>query len=98
MTHHLRKELRGSAENQSGRPRYRAWIGSVLIFISLVVGWTLITIWYHDQLVAEKRTQLLADVIHDGNALIGAVQRRVIVLQSMAAFILSHHDETDMVE
>ncbi len=98
MTHRLRNQFREDAEDRSGAARYRAWVGVVLIFISLLATWALITSWYRDQLLAERRAQLAADVAHDGNALISAINRRVVVLQSLAAFILSHHDETDMVE
>lgn len=98
MKDRLHEQILGDARERSGTGFFRAGVITALVFISLLAGWFLIVNWYRDQLLAEKRAQLSADVVHDGNALVSAISRRAIVLQSMAAFILSHHDESDMVE
>ena len=87
----LRKRLRAILKN-------RAWVGTALAGILLLAGWGGLANWYRDQLLAEKRTQLRADLEHEGYALTAAINRRVVLLPSLAAFSLSRPDELDRVE
>lgn len=91
MRHRLRNRFRAILQN-------RAWGGAALACLLLLAGWGGIASWYRDQLLAEKRTQIRVDLEHDGNALTAAINRRVVVLQSLAAFMLAYPDEHDMIK
>jgi sensor domain CHASE-containing protein len=77
-------------------PSRRAWLGSAATLVLLVAVWSLISSWYRDVLIADKRSEIAASLAHDGNALAAAIDHRAVALQSLTAYILFHQTEANL--
>lgn len=73
----------------------RALLITLITLVALLAIWLPLTAWYRARLMEEKRAELTTNLTHDGNALIAALNRRVVMLQSLGAFVVSHRDEID---
>ncbi len=77
-------------------PSHRVWLGSTVALVLLLTLWTQISGWYRNLLIADKRSEIAADLAHDGNALTAAIDHRAVALQSLTAYILAHQTGADL--
>ncbi|AEH61461.1 integral membrane sensor signal transduction histidine kinase [Methanosalsum zhilinae DSM 4017] len=75
------------------KPRRYALLGSMLVFIVLILVWWQAGIWYEDQLLDELEAQEIASLTLHGKALSGAIEHRLYILEGLAAFVLFNPSE-----
>ncbi len=95
MQQRLRSGFRAAYQSITA-PSRRAWLGSVIALVLLLVLWTPISGWYRGVLIADKRSEIAASLAHDGNALVAAIDHRAVALQSLTAYILFHQTEANL--
>jgi PAS domain S-box-containing protein len=72
----------------------RLWTLGALMALLLV--WWRVSLWYEQRLIADRRSEMLAEVTVRGNALSSAVNRRLARLQGLHAFVLTEYDEPNL--
>src|SRR5438034_7024877 len=79
--------LRKDARERSAGLHLRVWLSTLVALALALFVWWQASRWYEARLLAEQRAHVEGQMIPYGNALSGAVTRRVALLDALAAFV-----------
>ena len=81
--------------NQWRDPSRRAWIGSLMVLVVLLLAWSQANRWYEERLLTEERSRLLVETSLYANAISSAVNRRTALMRGLHAFVEAELTKAD---
>ena len=94
MLRRVRDQLSLAFRGITARPHH-AQLSALLAVVLLLATWLQISTWYRSRQLADKQTEVSTHLTHEGESLAGALNRRVSVLQGLAAFVLAHQGQVE---
>ncbi|HOA24416.1 MAG: PAS domain S-box protein [Chloroflexi bacterium] len=73
-------------------PSAKAALGSLAMFLLLLVVWWRAGVWYREQLIVQRRGQLLAQASIHGSDFASAINQRISRLQALRAYVETEYD------